>query len=289
MAKKTSKVGELGELPEAGRHQNKHKAEFISSRRDFQAHYPPSLQPYEQAGFYTLTESFHGAEGDLTPAPLTTYPDGHNLLAQTLGKCWPQPACRRYWSLGYKAEPILQIFHQLPTELRDAIGETLVAIQRFAEASCRHATCAARESLLSPAVWPGAATTEAGCGRWEHDTVHAFIRVDFEPATQERIAVSANARAAELLGMRHEELLASYAQHAVPLALPPLDALCGFLHSLRAAYDEAATRYARILVPGGAALVRVSTVKAFDNFRQLCQVPLCSVPPIPRNPPLCDD
>jgi hypothetical protein len=47
-------------------------------------------------------------------------------------------------------------------------------------------------------------------------------------------------------------------------------------HGLRATYDEIGTRYARILVPGdgGAALVCVSSVKAFDPRRQLCQVPL---------------
>ena len=119
----------------------------------------------------------------------------------------------------------------------------------------------------------GAEARGSGAGSWEHDAVHAFTCIDFAPATQERVAVNANARAAELLGMRHEELLARYAQHAVPLALPPLDVLCGFLHSLLTAYDEIATRYARILVPGGAALVRVSSVKAFDPLRRLRQVP----------------
>jgi hypothetical protein len=195
------------------------------------------------------------------------------LLAQSLGTVWPQPVCRRYWSLGYQAEPIIEIFHQLPTALRDAIGEALDAIQNYADTLRHHAICA------DPAV-------DVKCGHlvesWENDDVHAFIRVDFAPDTHERVAVHANARAADLLGMRHEELLARYARNDVPLALPPLDVLCGFLHSLRAAYSKLSTRYARILVPGGAALVRVSSAKAFDPLRQLRQVP-----PVPLRPAPC--
>ncbi len=75
----------------------------------------------------------------------------------------------------------------------------------------------------------------------------------------------------KVLGMRREELLDCYAQHAVPLALPPMDAVCGFLHSLRAAYDVVATRYARILVPCGAAIVRPPAVPGAP----------CPPPPVP--------
>jgi hypothetical protein len=146
--------------------------------------------------------------------------------------------------------------------------EALDAIQQYADDYRRNAPCseAAVEAEYYIQEEP-----------WEHDAVHAFVRFDFAPATQERVAVDANARAAELLGMPHEELLARYARNDVPLALPPLDALCYFLHSLRAAYDELTTRYARILVPAGAALVRVSSAKAFDPLHQLRQVP-----PAPR-------
>jgi hypothetical protein len=284
---KNNAVGSIGQVSEMARHHtNRQPTEFVYDRHDVPAHNSPFIVSCDGAIFQSNTESFNRAKRGLIPPALQPkHPYVPSLLAQTLGEIWPQPVCRRYWSLGYQAEPVLEIFHQLPIELRDAIGEMLVAIQQYADADRRHASCAARASQFFAAlgaVQPDvAAEAESGssAGPWEHDTVHAFIRVDFAPATQERLAVDANARAAELLGMRREELLTHYAQHAVPLALPPLDAVCGFLHSLRAAYDEVATRYARILVPGGAALVRVSSVKVFNTLRQLCQVPL---PPAPR-------
>ncbi len=211
----------------------------------------------------------------LAKIPMTSPRNVSGLLDRSLGAVWPQPVCRRYWSLGYQAEPIIQIFYQLPTALRDAIGEALEAIQHFADAHQRHST------RTDPAA-------DVECGHlaesWEDDDVHAFIRMDFAPDTHERVAIYANARVAELLGMRHDELLARYARNDVPLALPPLDVLCCFLHSLRAAYSKLSTRYARILVPGGAALVRVSSAKAFDPLRQLRQVPPAPLRPAPSPP-----
>jgi PAS domain-containing protein len=110
---------------------------------------------------------------------------------------------------------------------------------------------------------------------WEEDSTHAFILATFEPATMRRTAISANPRAAALLGMHREELLARYAQHDVPLALPPLDALRHLLHALRhGAFDPASMRYHRMLVDGGrgVALVCTQTVRIFDDRRRICQV-----------------
>jgi hypothetical protein len=229
--------------------------------------------------FYGPAVSLKRTRYDLSqPVPIPTYPAAPSLLSQTLGNFWPHSVCRRYWSLGYQAEPILQIFHHIPTELRDSIGETLGAIQEYADAYCRYAPCATRASLLCPVEVLDAEHSAFGAecggraGPWEHDAVHAFIRIDFAPTTLERIAYDANSRAAEMLGMRREELLARYEQHAVPLALPPLDAVCSFLLSLRSAYDEVTTQYARVLIPGGAALVRISRVKTYDTLRRLRQV-----------------
>jgi hypothetical protein len=265
-----SKISAIGKRqatgPSSGAGKRRHKDQTktcVPFCHDFRSQYLPSI-----------TESQTSANGDINqPTPTTSCPYAPGLLARSLGTVWPQPVCRRYWSLGYQAEPIIEIFHQLPTALRDAIGEALDEIQYYADTLRRHAP------RTDPAV-------EAECGHlagaWERDDVHAFVRVDFAPDTHERVAVDANARMAELLGMRHEELLARFARNDVPLALPPLDVLCCFLHSLRAAYDAVSTRYARILVPGGAALVRVSTAKAFDPLRQLCQVP-----PVPLRPAPC--
>ncbi len=94
--------------------------------------------------------------------------------------------------LGFQAEPVLKIYHQLLTALCDAIGEALDAIQNYADAHPRHTP------RTDPAAEP---ECQRRAGAWERDDVHAFIHVDFAPDSHESVAIHANACAAELLGM----------------------------------------------------------------------------------------
>jgi hypothetical protein len=112
---------------------------------------------------------------------------------------------------------------------------------------------------------------------WDEDGEHGFVRVDYDPATQTRVRVVANSRAAALAGAAggREELLARYARREVALPMPPLDAVCLFLDSLRRAHDDGAVRYYRVMVgppPGVGALACVRTAKVFNNRCQLRQV-----------------
>ncbi len=142
-------------------------AEFASFRHDFRSHYPSPI-----------TEKYILMKNDFNvPVPVLVSPYVSGQLAQSLGEFWPHRVCRRYWSLGYQADPILEIFHQLPAALRDAIGEALDAMQQYEDAHRRHAPCAEAAVEAESCIREGA---------WEHDAVHAFVRVDFDPATQER-------------------------------------------------------------------------------------------------------
>ena len=201
-------------------------------------------------------------------------------LVQTIGHYWPQLICRRYWTMGYQAKPILEIFRALPLELLSSISEPLSAAERCAEAERQNLGPLAAHTPLF--VVNGASTGISGSTgeaatdpQWDDDADHGFIRVRLNPATQDRVAVAANRRSAELLGMRRAELLARFAAHDAPLGLAPLDAVRAFLHGLGVARDHCATRYYRMLLgPGrGAALVCVTSARIFDGQGRLCQVP----------------
>ncbi len=88
----------------------------------------------------------------------------------------------------------------------------------------------------------------------------------FVPATQERAAVEAAGIAARgaARALRAARRAACAAAVGRALRLP--------VQHVRA-YTEVTTRDARSLVPGGAVLVRVSSVKAFDTLCRLRQVP----------------
>ena len=219
---------------------------------------------------------------EITLHPSSGSPDNINTgqLVHTIGHYWPQLICRRYWTLGYQAKPILEIFRTLPLELLSSISETLSAAERCAEAERQNLGPLAAHTPLF--VVNGASTGISGSTgeaatdpQWDDDADHGFIRVRLNPVTQDRVAVAANRRSAELLGMRRAELLARFAAHDAPLGLAPLDAVRAFLHGLGVARDHCATRYYRMLLgPGrGAALVCVTSARIFDDQGRLCQVP----------------
>ena len=199
------------------------------------------------------------------------------LLVETMGHFWPQLICRKYWTRGYQAEPILEIFQALPMELRSIMSEALSAVERCAEAE--HGIPLPPNS--SPPVLAMYGSTGGGGmdgaaaeRRWDDDTEHGFIRVRLDPTTQDCVAVAANHRAAALFGMQRGELLSRFAAHDAPLGLAPLDAVRAFLHGLCVARDHCVTRYCRMLLgPGrGAALVCVTSARIFDGHGRLCQV-----------------
>lgn len=206
----------------------------------------------------------------LDEAELQKRPAAITRVMQKVVAHWPELICRRYWTSGHQEETLLAIFDELPSELRSAIGDAIRAAQRFADAEQQFIRAAAAygdsKSILESAA--------AVAAQWEGDTEHGFVCVDLEPDTQERRAVAANPRGAELLGLRPAELAERFALRGVPLPLLPLDAVRCFLGSLRRARDEAATSCCRILIDGGrrAALASVSSAKSFNARGQLCQV-----------------
>jgi hypothetical protein len=183
-----------------------------------------------------------------------------DLLAFMLKVQWAPLAVRRFWTRGYRVDSIEQHFEALPTCLRDAIRGALDAAQRRADSAQRHGPpCAGHRARFLCADAGG----EEDLAAWEADAAHGYESATFDAATQECVAAAANSRAAELHGMRREELLRRLARRDVPLPLAPLDALRALLHAVARGAEPRATLYYRALLHGGraAALVCATSVK----------------------------
>ena len=199
----------------------------------------PTKQPTGQNDTYTearieqMSNASDTSRQELDSA-LTT---GSRLLLIMTRHGWGHHAVRRYWNGGYQADSVMRLFHDLPLPLRSVIREVLDSAQVCADAGLQHhATNAKGYDEVSP-LHP-----EPALGEWEQDLTHAFVERRFDPATQACIGTAANTRAAALLGMRLNELLARLNQGDLPLPLMPLDAVAVFLHSLGTSRDRVATK-----------------------------------------------
>jgi hypothetical protein len=200
---------------------------------------------------------------------------------------WGHLAIRGFWSAGCRAEPVVRIFHELPPSLHAAIGKAIDCAQYSAVAAATFATNVFNADFLARMGPQEQAPSEAP--EWEGDSVHAFFELHFDPDTQMRVGAAANTRAANLLGMQLQELLARLEQHDAPLPLGPLDAVAIFLHALRVAREEVDTCYHRLSPsacqqgsfestaargspPPPPVLVCSTTAKAFDAFGRVYKV-----------------
>jgi hypothetical protein len=158
---------------------------------------------------------------------------------------WGVHAVRRYWNYGYQAKSIVKIFNGLPLSLRSAMELVLDACQVCAD-------CQVHSGATGFAATPRTSqpeNSESTVSEWEQDNIHAYIERRFDADAQLCVGAAANSRAAALLGMRREDLLARLERDDVPLPLPPLDAVAVFLHALGTSRDAVATRYFRLVPP----------------------------------------
>jgi hypothetical protein len=220
---------------------------------------------------------------------------------------WGHAAVRGFWSAGFQAGPIMRIFNELSPALHAAIGHAIDSAQFTALCAAKHADCTDHLHPAEKAKSPQHQAEEAAA-QWENDSVHAFIELHFDPATQMRVAGACNARAASLLGMEQHELLDRLQRDDVPLPFAPIDAIAMFLHSLSVSRDDVNTCYHRLLLPQrasgigtppheqppSAALVCSTTVKAFDAHGRVHKVipprtPQCGTKSLPSHSAVRDE
>ena len=168
---------------------------------------------------------------------------GSVLLLKMARKGWGHHVARRFWNSGYDANTVVRLYDELPQTLHNAIGEVLNAAQLCADCGIPCGDAGICPAPRRPSHG------DAMRMEWEQDAVHAFVEQRFDPATQACVGTAANARAAQLMGMRLEELKVLLERGDMPLPLPPLDAVAVFLHALGAAFEAVTTQYLRISPP----------------------------------------
>ena len=130
---------------------------------------------------------------------------------------------------------------------------------------CSHDLRAQEEALISETML------------WEDDPVCAFVCTQFDPAQGDRRMLACNRRAAELMDMHKEELLARYAHREVYVPFVEADWLANFVHDLDYGDEPRNERYIRtVWTQGGARrpyLMQNTKVKVFDSFGRVSRVP----------------
>jgi hypothetical protein len=69
------------------------------------------------------------------------------------------------------------------------------------------------------------ASTEVGMDMWEEQNFVGYLKISFDPVTQERSGVFVNETLADQLGMDREQLLSQFADHSFKFPLLDLDFL----------------------------------------------------------------
>jgi hypothetical protein len=235
--------------------------------------------------------------------PDFTLGTGQALLDFMIRQGWGHVVMRSYWSSGYQAETIMNIFKELPPGLHAALGQAIDSAQLSAGCAAKHQVpcfVPTNPSIDSTNTnWSMAPQDQAeeAAAEWERDSTHAFLELHFDPRTQLRVAGSANTRAASLLGMAQSDLLERLQRDDVPLPFSPVDAIAMLLHSLRVAREDLDTCYFRLSPSGSsfvdagtpppavppAVLVCSTTVKDFDACGSVHKV----LPPPPLPKPSC--
>ena len=111
---------------------------------------------------------------------------------------------------------------------------------------------------------------------WEDDPECGFMCTLFDSARGNRRMFACNRRAAEMVGMHKEELLARYARRDVDVPFVQADWLANFVHDLDYADEARNERFLRMaLWLGGVrrpALVHSTKVKVFDSAGRVSRV-----------------
>ena len=199
---------------------------------------------------------------------------------------------RRLWTWGSRPERILALVAALPPHMLALAERLMRAAHGLADAAQRPQ--AAFALPLPPSNLNAVSAAPAGAGRWAVGAEEAalweqaevgLVRVDYDPATQRRLGVSANSAAAKLWGLHREELLARFAAHDVPAMFTDLDAMHNFAADMSAPLESDRVLYVRMCFGGREAerglLVAFGKDMQFNSLGQLCQVHAlcaCAIP-----------
>ena len=143
---------------------------------------------------------------------------------------WSSHTIERIWNFGYQSSRLEQLFNSIPPELSALMKRGLQSVQiirRLQPSAKDRQRQTTAESCMRSSDEQEFLHLDAD--RWEHDDVHGFLQISYDPATNRRTNVVLNSRYAHLHGYHKEEMLARFGNHDLEVQLPDIDWLAYWL------------------------------------------------------------
>jgi hypothetical protein len=202
---------------------------------------------------------------------------------------WVQHAARRCWNLGFNHYLVSKMACSLPPRLYLAWLKLFNAVHHISTASTSQLEAISnlmKQDSIDPMelnVQRPVLAQDEQDAEWEADQSVGIIQVDYEPATQCRLSIRANSRAASIWGINRASLLQSLAHHALPLPLAELDLHRTLAAALTDDGPAEAERYLRFVLECRdgvrAALVCCAVHTTYDQLGRVTQVLPLVLPP----------
>jgi hypothetical protein len=226
-------------------------------------------------------------------------PRGEQSVYKILAEEWGYLPIVRFLTFGYNKEQVVSILDSIPSAVSIEFKRILKKIHKILSDTIDH-----QESLIklckSTQECSGPCDFEPEL--WKEQNICGFMKITYNPLSQEPLGVHMNDKMSEFIGVSHEDMLNKIADCTVPLPYPEADFFCLLIHETKHSTQsrtdrfnatfallyrhspEDYHRYLRICSRAGdipAELVCTSTVKIYDAAGRVHQVVLVNTP--------CDD
>ena len=179
----------------------------------------------------------------------------------------------RFNQAGYDAQNLQNIFNAMPTNIEDALKHVVYSLRVLSSVRTSHSE---NDMIIQNHFYRSSAhiSNTLEDELWDDNKHHAYVRIRYDPQTQQRRSVTFNKTFAEMNGLHTEEMAARIGNREMPfLASNEIDFLGGMVHYVLTSRLSRTERYGRMCdVKGRAYLARVVSSKDFDAAGRLIQV-----------------
>ena len=210
-------------------------------------------------------------------APVSVKFDGEGPAMGLLSRLELAQLCaRRLFNIGYDATRLARIVSALPPRLMLALRRLVVAAQqehRIVAQAPRLAMAGAAQDYGGVLAAPSL-DTGGEYDLWELETELGLVAFEVDPATQRRVRLTCNSRAAQLWGQHREEFLARFSAHDGQIQFTDLAAACRLATEMRAVRDDDAHSYLPFTFGTGRATRAVLACQRrhFDSLGRVAKV-----------------
>jgi hypothetical protein len=189
---------------------------------------------------------------------------------------WYYHVLDRYLEAGYRAETLVNLFESLPRALEDVLKQGLHALEILKSSGATANPPPSSENLSPPASQPDdeyCPFLTAEDSLWQARTNCGYLRLEWDPVSQNRKHAVMNSAFASLNGLHPEEMVSRIGNREASLGRTnDVDFLACLIHDLLTAGAARTERYGRVCdARGRPFLARVISIKDFDSAGRVWQ------------------